>query len=259
MQEKDRCLIAHARVTSGSQHSDGNASAVTRGYKQELTRLGEQLELAVRADNYVFTRMKQMERSIKSLDSFELCRDGEHRIVSLMNEALNQVPQEYIDARDAVIERIETAKNVVARRQRLQKTLEEEFSQESVAMLLASSDHNVEETLNSYIDEQRTRMKNLVEGHIEEQKKIILQLDDAYHLLHSREGELNKAIFEVQERIRNSTSICESWQEIKTALEQVGDISHFLLHKELFTCTKGMAFYQKALKSARQLESGVEK
>ncbi|GJD08237.1 ALG-2 interacting protein X [Galdieria sulphuraria] len=238
--EKDRALIAQARVANGWQHSDGNMSPVTRGYKQELTRLEEQLELAVRADNYVSTRMKQTERSIKSLDSFELHRDGERRIISLINEALNQVPQDYIDARNAVIERLETAKNVVARRQRLQKTLEEEFSQESIAMILASSEHSVEETLQSHIEEQKSRIKNVLEGHIEEQKKIILQLEDAYNLLHSMEGDLNKAVSEVQDRIRNATSVCESWKEIKTALEQ------------------GMAFYQKALKSAKQLENGIE-
>ncbi|GJQ12249.1 hypothetical protein GpartN1_g4040.t1 [Galdieria partita] len=238
--EKERALIAQARVANGWQQSDGNISPVTRGYRQELTRLEEQLELAVRADNYVSTRMKQTERSIKSLDSFQLHRDGERRIVSLINEALNQVPQEYIDARDTVINRIETAKNVVARRQRLQKSVEEDFSQDSIAMLLASSDSSVEETVQSYIDEQKSRMRNLVEGHIEEQKKIILQLEDAYNRLHSMEGELNKAISEVQDRIRNATAICESWKEIKTALEQ------------------GVAFYQKALRSAKQLESGLE-
>lgn len=200
---------------------DENSSPVTRGYKQELKRLEDQLESAVRADNYVSTRMEQTERSIKSLESFELHRDGGQRKVSLMNEALNQVPHEYIDARDALIERIETAKNLVARRQRLQETLKQEFTPELTASLLASSDQSVEETLHSHIEEQKNRMKNLIQGQIEEQEKILFQLEDAYSLLRSMEGDLNKALLEVQDRIRNATKICDSWKEIKTALDQV--------------------------------------
>ncbi|KAK4525513.1 hypothetical protein GAYE_SCF13G3421 [Galdieria yellowstonensis] len=238
--ERDRALIAGARISNGLRSYDENSSPVTRGYKQELKRLEDQLESAVRADNYVSTRMEQTERSIKSLESFELHRDGGQRKVSLMNEALNQVPHEYIDARDALIERIETAKNLVARRQRLQETLKQEFTPELTASLLASSDQSVEETLHSHIEEQKNRMKNLIQGQIEEQEKILFQLEDAYSLLRSMEGDLNKALLEVQDRIRNATKICDSWKEIKTALDQ------------------GLKFYQTALRSATQLKNNVE-
>eukprot|EP00871_Galdieria_phlegrea_P001496 jgi/Galph1/2347/GphlegSOOS_G1022.1 len=216
-------LISHISFSTKPTYSQGsNSSPSKRGHLQELS---------------------PNRKHIKTLESFQLQRNQEHRIISVVEEALHLVSQEYIDARKVLIERLETAKNILARKESLQKEVKEECSQDALAsyMTCLPPNQTIENALKTYVDEQSERVTNLLSRYFQEQRMIMSHLEDAFNDLHQLRGELDRAIAEILNRVKAASTVYESWKEIRDALEQ------------------GISFYQKALKSAKQLAENISR